>query len=293
MRSQLACTALLLSIGVVTNTTAQLQAEGILEPVPGGQGTYCQPGITHQIVNQCFHYWFAIKSSTLDLTAFNNQYVHLEGPQTSDPECPTIDVQSISSATNSCQKEGFVEAFAGTNPCGQAFTHRIRNQCLGYQLNLISSTVDLDASVSRYAQIAGPTVGDEWGSCDLLDVQQVTPLPPCSLEAQNLQVHDERDTWLDWSPPSTPYAWAGTYDVIRGFIPEPVLASGHVDLGFVECLADGHALTSTQSGPRDSFGPLEGTAFFYLVRPNGAFGVGTYGYSQAGLERIPSEGDCP
>jgi len=293
MRWPLACGMVVVAIGAATSARAQLQAEGILEPVPGGQPTFCQPGVTHIIENQCAHYWFAIKSSTLDLTAFNQQFVHLEGLQTSDPECPTIDVQSISLATNSCQKEGFVEVFAGTNSCGQAFTHRIRNQCLGYQLNLTSSTIDLDAFVSRYAQVTGPTVGDQWGDCELLDVQQVTPLPPCSLESQNLQVHDEQNTWLDWSPPTAPYTWVGTYDVIRGFIPEPVVASDHIDLGFVVCLADGYASTSTQSGPRDSLDPLEGTAFFYLVRPQGFFGVGTYGYSQAGLERHPSEGDCP
>lgn len=76
------------------------------------------------------------------------------------------------------------------------------------------------------------------------------------------------------------------YDVIQGGVTALVLREGWVDLGATRCLAD----DITDALAIDWQQPEPGTAWFYLVRPNGL--SGNYGRGSAGEGREESGGGC-
>ena len=76
------------------------------------------------------------------------------------------------------------------------------------------------------------------------------------------------------------------YDVIQGDVTALALRDGRVDLGATRCLAD----DTTGAIAIDSQRPEPGTAWFYLVRPNGL--AGNYGRGSAEEGREESGGGC-
>lgn len=183
-----------------------------------------------------------------------------------------------------CRPHGIVER-GGISICLES--HKIIDPCTHRSAVLESSAVNLDGLLCQHVAVEGPEVGVE---CVVIDVQQATPAEPgCEFEVWDLLAQDEAATWLAWQP----FPCAETYDVIRGDLPGLSIDGSVVDLGPVNCLANDLPFPTTSQGPLDAEVPAPGHAFSYLVRARTPFGLLPYGFTNSGLVRTPSSGDCP
>ena len=91
----------------------------------------------------------------------------------------------------------------------------------------------------------------------------------------------------------TTAAWPGmfeasSYDVIRGVVSSLTQTTTQVNLGTVTCVEN----NSPDGLSTDSTVPALGTTYFYLMRTQDPYIVGSYGRSSLNKIRVPTSGDC-
>lgn len=193
----------------------------------------------------------------------------------------------VLSQTGALRARGLLDLARFPTYCMQE-SHWIQDPCTGEEVLLDDRLMDLDRYLCTYVEVSGLDVGVE---CEIIGAMSVLPLAlPCGVEVRNVRTYSGSGRlWMTW----TPLACADAIDVIRGRLPGPTLQPDAVDLGPVACVAEDLPGT-TYSLFIDALGdPPPGGVHFFLIRARGEpYGLTPYGFSSAGLERIPSEGDC-
>jgi hypothetical protein len=115
-----------------------------------------------------------------------------------------------------------------------------------------------------------------WGRISIFRTLQSTRA------ATTLQVSGKASTVLSYD---TPDPFADSWDFVRGDLSALAEDRYGVDLGAVVCLENDSADSDT-TGNADSATPAPGEAFFYVARPNGAPGAGSYGGSTVNRDRV-------
>ncbi len=175
------------------------------------------------------------------------------------------------------QGSGLITFGQGECLAGEHFL--LADPCGGGTLELFSSSVDLSAHECEVVEVEGQ---DVQAGCSVMVVETLVPAGlPCLVQLRNLSVGPKAAALgLAWDP----LPCVDGYDVIRGTLPVSA------NLGAVVCLADDSPVATAEDATGDE--PLPGTAFFYLVRPNGDLGTPHYGYTGDAQPRFPSSGDC-